>query len=260
MEKRRRMRRILRFVFGGLGLALFIWSAIPVAFGALGIGACCGMLFGLAVCAAAIWYERLRVLWTQGKHKVRNRRIRNAAAAVVCLGIGWAGFLTLCMAQGATAAPPKTATVVVLGCEVRGEEPSADLAERIRTAAEYLKAHPQAAAIASGGQGRGEQISEAEAIRRGLLSYGIEEARIFKEDRSTNTKENIRYSMEVIRAHGLSEEIAIVTDDYHEYRAGQIAARQGVTAFAVPAKTPWYVFSTCYLRELLALTKFFLLP
>ena len=44
------------------------------------------------------------------------------------------------------------------------------------------------------------------------------------------------------------------------FRALQIAQEHRVTAYAVPAKTPWYILSASYGRELLALTKFYLFP
>ncbi|MFR2561565.1 MAG: hypothetical protein ACLS8R_01745 [Anaeromassilibacillus sp.] len=44
------------------------------------------------------------------------------------------------------------------------------------------------------------------------------------------------------------------------FRALQLAQQQGITAYAFPAKTPWYLLSASYGRELLALTKFFLFP
>lgn len=89
--------------------------------------------------------------------------------------------------------------VIVLGAQVRGEVPTLVLGARIRAAAEYLKEHPQAVAVASGGKGTGETISEAEAIRRGLVRLGISEERILLEEHSTSTTENLRFSAEVIQ-------------------------------------------------------------
>lgn len=91
--------------------------------------------------------------------------------------------------------------VIVLGAQVRGEVPTLVLSARIRAAAEYLKEHPQAVAVASGGKGSGENISEAEAIRRGLVRLGISENRILLEDQSTSTAENLRFSAEVIQRY-----------------------------------------------------------
>lgn len=66
--------------------------------------------------------------------------------------------------------------VILLGAGVNGETPSLILRSRVTKAAEYLRAHPETPAILSGGQGPGEEISEAECMRRELTRQGIPEA------------------------------------------------------------------------------------
>ena len=127
------------------------------------------------------------------------------------------------------------------------------LTRRLEAAFDYLEAHPDAVCIVSGGQGSDEQISEAQAMFNYLTARGIDEKRIFREDRSTTTEENIRYSREIIEREGLSREIAIATDGFHELRASIFAGRQGLSASAISADTPWYTFSAYYARELVAL-------
>ncbi len=102
---------------------------------------------------------------------------------------------------GRKAPEDKAEYVIILGAQVRGETPTLVLSARIRAAAEYLNDHPNAVAVASGGKGNGENISEAEAIRRGLIRLGIGEERILLEDRSTSTAENLRFSAEVIQRY-----------------------------------------------------------
>lgn len=88
-------------------------------------------------------------------------------------------------------------TVMVFGCYVRGEEPGRTLTTRLDAALSLLKRYPNADCIVSGGQGSNEAISEAEAMRRYLLSRGIAEERIMLEDRSTNTSENLEYTFAI---------------------------------------------------------------
>jgi uncharacterized SAM-binding protein YcdF (DUF218 family) len=175
-------------------------------------------------------------------------------------GLLWAVVLTGLMISGTTAAPPETATVLVLGSKVSGDVPSADLRVRILTASAYLKEHPKAVCVACGGRGRGENRTEAEVIREGLENLGIDSSRLYLEDRSTSTQENIGNALKIIDQNGLDRNLAIVTDEYHEYRARSIARGFGVSARAVPARTPWYIFSACWARELLALSAYLLLP
>ena len=127
--------------------------------------------------------------------------------------------------------------IVVLGAGVIGEKPSNPLQMRIQKAAEYLKENPDTVVIASGGQGRDEQISEAECIRRQLTEvYHIPAERILSEERSTSTEENLRYSMQIIGDADAAT--GIVTNGFHEYRAMLIAKQEGYrNVHPVPAIT-----------------------
>lgn len=89
-------------------------------------------------------------------------------------------------------------TVMIFGCYVRGEEPGRTLTTRLDAALSLLKRYPNADCIVSGGQGSNEAISEAEAMRRYLVSCGIAEERITLEDRSTNTSENLEYTFAIL--------------------------------------------------------------
>ena len=89
-------------------------------------------------------------------------------------------------------------TVMIFGCYVRGEEPGRTLTTRLDAALSLLKRYPNADCIVSGGQGSNEAISEAEAMRRYLVSRGIAEERITLEDRSTNTSENLEYTFAIL--------------------------------------------------------------
>ena len=151
--------------------------------------------------------------------------------------------------------------VIVLGAGVNGETPSLALWTRIRAAAAYLEAHPDIPAVLSGGQGPGEDISEAEAMRRALTALGIGEERLLLEDRSTSTAENFSYSKALLEERGLDGgTIAVVTNDFHSFRAGLIARRAGLATFSVTAALPWWWLRVNYfLREPFALAKTLLL-
>jgi uncharacterized SAM-binding protein YcdF (DUF218 family) len=147
--------------------------------------------------------------------------------------------------------------IIILGARVKGTVPSLSLQFRIDAAADYMKLNPHTIAIASGGKGNGEDISEAEAIKIGLLEQGIHETRIVLEDKSTSTVENIRFSQKLIPKNlkiGL-----LVTNDFHIYRAKLIAKDEGLQLEGLPAKTPTVAIPKSYLREYLAITKYYLL-
>ena len=150
--------------------------------------------------------------------------------------------------------------IIILGGRVYGEKPSRSLNERIITAAKYLKEHKDMKVIASGGTGKGEKISEAEAIKRELIKNGIDETRIIKEDKSKSTIENLKFSLEKINedraVNNEKVKVLIVTNGYHLYRSKKIAELLGYEAYGLPAATPFISIPKSYLREFLSIIKF----
>lgn len=247
----RKAIRILKIAAGILSAVSFVWFFIPLFRGICNIGNVLGIVASAAVLSYLIVASRLG---SRGYHKVL-RVLNPIALTIAAIGLAWVTVLTGCMIAGASSKPPENVTVVVLGCQVKGTVPSKHLQLRIEKAAEYLKEYPDVPCIASGGKGDGEDLSEAQVIYNGLVDRGIDPGRIRKEDTSTNTVENLRNSLEIIRENRWEESLAIVTDEYHQFRAGMIAGQLGAKAYAVPAHSPWYSFSAYYARELLAITK-----
>lgn len=171
--------------------------------------------------------------------------------------LGYFGFLHMKIQESIHQQIPENADyLIILGARVKGSVPSLSLQYRIDKAAEYLSANKQTVVIVSGGKGPGEDISEAKAMQQGLIAQGIEEARIMMEDKSTTTHENIVFSKELIpdtAASGL-----IVSNDFHIYRAVEIAKKEGLDMKGVPAKTPKVSLLKSYTREYLAITKYYL--
>lgn len=65
-------------------------------------------------------------------------------------------------------------------------------------------------------------------IRDTLVSMGIAPGRIYLEDASISTEENLAFSAEVIRREGLPTEVAIASDNFHQLRAGVWAEKDGL--------------------------------
>lgn len=107
--------------------------------------------------------------------------------------------------------------IVVLGAQVRGERITKSLAKRLDAAYDYLIENEDTKVICTGGQGAGEDISEAFAEKRYLMEKGIAEDRIIMEDKSTSTYENLKFTLEIIGDK--DAKIAIVTNNFHVYRA-----------------------------------------
>ena len=145
--------------------------------------------------------------------------------------------------------------LVVLGAKVNPHGPSLALRNRIDAACDYLTAHPDAIAILSGGQGSDEPMTEAQCMWEQLVARGIDPARLWLEDRSTNTWENMKFSRELLEANTGSapEKIALVSSEFHLFRAQLFARRFGFDAVGVPASTTLPVLKVNYfLREAVA--------
>ncbi len=161
------------------------------------------------------------------------------------------------VAAAARSPEPDADYIVVLGAAVYGTEPSITLQHRLEGAARYLEANPRTVAVVSGGQGAGEDVSEAECMRRYLVEHGIDPSRILLEDRSTSTKENLAFSKAVIEANGGKvDRVVIVSSAYHLYRAAKIAETLGIRASGAAGSDgyPIYMFGM-YLREAAAVLK-----
>ena len=218
---------------------------------------------GAAVLALLALLERGTARGSRPAHWARN-------ALLVLLALGFAFFAVL-EAQVLRGAPPKEAdapvsAVIVLGAGVNGETPSLTLRTRIDAAADYLRAHPDLPAILSGGQGEGEDITEAECMRRALVSRSIEESRLYLEERSTSTRENFAYSKEILASllPGGSVDsvcVAVVTSDFHLFRASLFAQPElciiGVPAHFPPALYYRALTVNYYVREAFALASFY---
>ena len=153
---------------------------------------------------------------------------------------------------------PQAEYAVVLGAGVNGSEPSKSLSERIDAAEEYAKAHPKSILILSGGKSEEDTISEAQCMYQELTARGISGKRLLKEERASNTEENLTYAMETISAHRGSKptEIVVITSEYHIPRATLIADRLGIKVLGYPAETENFLyFCNMFVREIFAVWK-----
>ena len=224
---------------------------IPVVFsGILNIGNGAGLLFFGCLFLWGIFQNKL------------NKKAQGAKWAKIFRGVlitGYLAFTLLFAVEGAlminaaNKTPPSDATMILLGCGVKGEEPSQMLRLRIDAAEEFLKENPDSKAILSGGQGKGENISEALCMHRELTARGISEDRLYMEDRSTSTRENIAFSKEIIEKEGLNTTVAVVSNNFHLYRASLSVKNAGLEFFSVSAFTPYPLFGTYIMREFMGI-------
>lgn len=134
---------------------------------------------------------------------------------------------------------------------------------RVEKAAEYLKAHPDALAVVTGGKGSFAPCPEADVLKPALASLGVDESRILAEDKALDTIQNFMYSARLLAEHDgvevsdvLSSPVAVVTSRFHLARAERIARRMGFKeVYGAGSKVPSLFVLNTYCREILAYVK-----
>lgn len=145
--------------------------------------------------------------------------------------------------------------IIVLGARVRGETPSLALQERLNVAYDYLEQNPKTQAILTGGRGAGEDITEAEAMKRYLVQKGISPNRLLLETQAKDTVENLTYSFKMIDPSLEKVEVIVVTSKFHILRSKIIAKELGWQVHGIGAKTLPFLIPTYYLREFFAVVE-----
>jgi uncharacterized SAM-binding protein YcdF (DUF218 family) len=242
----------------GAGAVLIALSAIAVAVStAVTIGMIMPMVLGLLMVVYAVvrLKKRGRVF--------RQRWLRVVITVVLVAGLLGAAFFEILMNVAAYREPPDddAGFVIVLGCGVFADgQLTLSLKNRLDAAYDYLAMHEESLCIVSGGQGANEPVSEAQAMSAYLRSRGIEPKRILMEDQSDSTLRNLMYSQRImIQYPQQPQTAAIVTSDYHVYRALMVAKGLGYDAFGIPAATNWKIVVACHVREYAAIIKTWLL-
>lgn len=146
--------------------------------------------------------------------------------------------------------------LIVLGAAIEGETITPFLKARLDAGVIYLQKYPDAKVVVSGGQGKGEDITEAEAMRRYLVANGIDENRILLEPTATSTMENFKLSkrlIENITGEPLTEAV-FVSNSFHILRSKMLARRNNLKAHAISRNPSDRQFSM-YIREYFAFIK-----
>ena len=240
----------MRIIPALISLCMFIWFVIPFTRGIVNAGNCTGAAISGILVLIFIFFRRfsgiIERMWNTLVGKVVLISVFSAVALCVIAAITISFFMIGAMNDRPDS---DSTTLVVLGCQVKNGRPSNMLKRRLDAAYEYLSEHNSSVVVVSGGQGDDELISEAQCMKEYLTSRGIASERIYMEDKSTNTEENIKFSLELIRQMDLNENITIVTDGFHQLRADLTANRLGVDARNISASTRWYLLPTYWVRE-----------
>ena len=238
-------------LFAGLFLLFFL----PATVGIINLGNCAGMAVSAFLAAVFLFWERFTAFIGHSWEKPVGKIVLSISGIITVVCAALAVTISIFMVRAAND-PPKdeNTTVIVLGCKVRNGAPSLMLFRRLQAAYDYLSEHESVNVVVSGGQGSDEAISEAKCMRDWLVGEGIAPERIYMEDKSVNTEENLRFSEQIIKNEGLPEKVTLVTDGFHQLRAEMIAEKQGMETYNISGKTTWYLLPTYWVREWFGVT------
>ncbi len=266
----------LDFIFGILGVLCLVYYGIIVLYSGFGTSFS-PVWIVLAVCfflmaAVCHFYWRFR---ERIPLKVEVSVITVVAALFFVFAVVEAA-MGCCVLFGRAYS---TDYVIVLGAQVRGSVASRSMQYRLDKALEYARANPNTVMILSGGQGPGEDISEAEMMYGYLLENGVPEHQMIKETQSHSTYENLVYSRLLIEEResarlsavrrimaeegyqmpddaGMTIGVGVITNNFHLLRAEGIASRVGFTNVSgIAAKSDPVLFLHFCVRECFAILK-----
>lgn len=137
---------------------------------------------------------------------------------------------------------------------IDGDRVSKLLSDRLDKAIDIYdksKVHPKL--IPSGGKGDDETIAEAEAMQKYLISRGVSEEDIIVENKSTTTLENLQFSKALIEQLGGSRNVALVTSNYHVYRALRYCRKLEFKCTGIGSRVAFYYWPSALIREYIAI-------
>jgi uncharacterized SAM-binding protein YcdF (DUF218 family) len=104
--------------------------------------------------------------------------------------------------------------------------PTRPTCAQIELAFEWWKKFPESKLIMSTGDNQRLGITNARVMAEYAVSLGLPRKNVIEEDRSLNTYQNLKYSMEIIKARSLGQPV-LVTLDLYTPRAVATARRMG---------------------------------
>ncbi|HAD1666724.1 TPA_asm: YdcF family protein [Salmonella enterica subsp. enterica serovar Typhimurium] len=141
---------------------------------------------------------------------------------------------------------------IVAGAGVSGKTPSPVFQARLDHAIWLYQQHIVRALVLTGGYGAGATVSDAAIARQYVLEKGIPAKAIFIEERSTVTRENIRYAKQILRQQQWRTAL-LVSDPLHMLRLKTIAQDNGIDSRSSPTRSTryksWWAQTRFLLRE-----------
>ncbi|WP_165842270.1 YdcF family protein [Paenibacillus xerothermodurans] len=247
--------------------SLVMYTALCAGAGGLLLlifGASFGVFFIIGLCMSLLCVRAVSVLCAQTDkriYKIIHITLLAGLLGFIC------SFLVIESIIVASSRTDQTALedadyMIVLGAGLKGSALSDTLQRRLDTSIQVIRGNPAIPVILSGGQGSDEHLSEAEAMYKYLVSHGIPRERLLLENKSTSTEENLLFSKELMSARGaVNPRVAIVTSDFHLFRAKLLARQIGLPhTVGIASSSPFFVEVNYLIREYFGVLYTLLLP
>ncbi|WP_430591783.1 YdcF family protein [Humidisolicoccus flavus] len=149
--------------------------------------------------------------------------------------------------------------VIVLGSGLKGDTVPPLLAGRIRHGVKVLQrartSNPVAPIVFSGGKGNDETRAEGVAMEAYAREQYPDLDGTIVEDKSRTTEQNLKFTRVILESRGVTGKVAVVTSDYHAFRAATLMRRLEIDGDALGAPTAVYYRPSASLREFLAVAR-----
>lgn len=240
---------IVRIVLLGFALVLVYLYYAPLRMKILNSGNAFGLGIALILALLAVFWTRfcntIKRIWK----KKKGKKFLVTISAILLIGVTVFTSTLISIVNSSDYSATNETTVIVLGCRIWGSTPSRALRARVDVAVDYMQKNQDAVAILSGGQGSDENLSEAQCMYNLMTQAGIDASRIYLEDQSTSTDENIAFSKKIIEDNNLSTNVAVATTDYHQKRSAMICKKNDLTASSLPSLSGKGTRATFFTRE-----------
>ena len=150
------------------------------------------------------------------------------------------------LSDGYSSMPLERRAALVLGAKTQDNVMSNALRARVDYAIELYHTGQVGAVIFTGGfrdKDPAREWSESALARDYAMQRGVPSERIWIEQRSTTTLENLREAQAIVNAQGFAQ-VALVSDRWHLARAQAMAHDLGLSV--VPAPTPYSVYRSSW--------------
>ena len=239
-------------------LALIVCSVIIAVIFALpviklkivNVGTYMGIIFVLITAYYGIFFKQVNLFFKYLSSFVFGKVIISFLLILFLFLLSFAFVVTVNILLKIKRKANEETTLLVLGCRVRKDGASTMLKTRLNATYKYLTENKNAKCILSGGKGCDEPCAESEYMYNYLTEKGIDKKRLYVENRSTTTEENILFSKRIIEQNNLISKVTIITNGFHQYRAYRFAKELGIESYSYSAKTPLIVLPTYYIREI----------